>query len=157
MAMDCTIRKSTPEDEREILECLKTAFLPYREDYSELAFLDTVLTPETYRARLSEMCILVAAGDGGHVMGTIAYKAADDEGHIRGMAVVPEQQGSGLAERLLKRAETELCAAGCTAVTLDTTRPLQRAIRFYERNGFRATGEVTPFFGMELLAYRKEL
>jgi hypothetical protein len=34
---------------------------------------------------------------------------------------------------------------------------LKRAIRFYERNGFRRTGEVSQFYGMELIAYRKAL
>jgi hypothetical protein len=29
-------------------------------------------------------------------------------------------------------------------------------MRFYERNGFRRTEEVAAFFGMELLAYRKQ-
>lgn len=157
MVNDCTIRNATPADAVEVLVCLKAAFLPYREEYSELAFLDTVLTSETYRARLAEMHILVAIGNGGHVIGTIAYKVANTEGHIRGMAVLPEQQGSRLAELLLERTHAELRAAGCTVVTLDTTRPLHRAIRFYERNGYRATKEIASFYGMELLAYRKEL
>jgi ribosomal protein S18 acetylase RimI-like enzyme len=42
-------------------------------------------------------------------------------------------------------------------VTLDTTRPLQRAIRFYERHGYRQTGRVSDFYGMELIEYAKEL
>ena len=42
-------------------------------------------------------------------------------------------------------------------MTLCTTRPLQRAIRFYEKNGFHATGEVSSFFGMDLLSYRKDI
>jgi len=42
-------------------------------------------------------------------------------------------------------------------VTLDTTRPLERAIRFYERCGYRATGVVRDFFGMPLFEYAKDL
>src|SRR5262249_29977268 len=48
-------------------------------------------------------------------------------------------------------------ALGCRTVTLDTTGVLRKAMRFYEKNGFRATGEVSSFFGMELFGYRKEL
>lgn len=157
MTTNRAIRKATLADEREVLECLQAAFLPYREDYGELAFVDTVLTPETYRVRLCEMQILVVIGESGRVLGTIAYRLADRDGHIRGMAVRPEHQGAGLAERLLKRAEAELRAAGCIAVTLHTTKPLQRAIRFYERNGFRSAADGGSFFGMELLKYREEL
>ena len=40
---------------------------------------------------------------------------------------------------------------------LDTTEPLQRAVRFYLRHGFRASGRVTDFFGMPLFEYLKIL
>jgi DNA-binding transcriptional MerR regulator len=42
-------------------------------------------------------------------------------------------------------------------VTLDTTEPLTRAIRFYERQGYSPSGRVTDFYGMKLYEYRKAL
>jgi hypothetical protein len=42
-------------------------------------------------------------------------------------------------------------------VSLDTTEPLRRAMRFYERNGYQRSGKVTDFFGMTLIEYIKEL
>jgi ribosomal protein S18 acetylase RimI-like enzyme len=42
-------------------------------------------------------------------------------------------------------------------VTLDTTEPLARAIRFYEQHGFHRSGIIRDFFGMPLLEYRKSL
>lgn len=77
--------------------------------------------------------------------------------HIRGMAVLPAWQGHSIAEHLLRAAERDLVSVGCTHLTLDTTIPLQRAIRFYERIGFVATGRVTDFFGMSLHEYAKPL
>ena len=74
-----------------------------------------------------------------------------------GMAVLAEWRGSEVAKVLLEQAESELRDLHCTAITLDTTRPLQRAIHFYEKHGFHATGEVNSFFGMELFAYRKKI
>jgi enoyl-CoA hydratase/carnithine racemase len=50
-----------------------------------------------------------------------------------------------------------LRALNCKRVTLDTTEPLTRAIRFYERNGFRQSGRVSDFFGMKLIEYVKEI
>ena len=73
------------------------------------------------------------------------------------MAVLPDQQGKGIAEALLNAAESELRTAGCTRITLDTTAPLERAIRFYEKHGYRRSGKVTDFFSMPLLDYVKEL
>lgn len=49
---------------------------------------------------------------------------------------LPEHQGSGVAAGLLDQVESDLRDLNCRAMTLDTTKPLQRAIRFYERNGF---------------------
>jgi len=62
-----------------------------------------------------------------------------------------------IADRLLHAAEAELRALGCSRATLDTTRPLERPIRFYERSGYRATGAVSDFFGMPLFEYAKDL
>lgn len=153
----CAVRFATLADSRGILECLAQAFAPYRDQYSQGAFLDTVLTAERLRRRLSEMRILVAQDGSGCVAGTVAYKIEGGEGHIRGMAVRPASQGAGVAGCLLGRVEADLRVAGCKWVALDTTRPLIRAICFYERNGFRPTEAISSFFGMELVGYRKEL
>jgi len=153
-----SIRKATYEDCTAILECLQSAFAPYRESYTPEGFLDTILTPETFRHRLSEMSVFVATGASGEVIGTIACKVLEGgEGHLRGMAVRPEWQGSGLSTRLLERAEDELRKAGCKIITLDTTEPLNRAIRFYEKNGFRPSRTIGSFFGMPLFEYSKSI
>ena len=153
-----TIRRATLADCAAILECLLTAFVPHRESYTPEAFSDTVLTPDTFRHRLSDMSIVVATSSSGEVVGTVAYKVLESgEGHLRGMAVNPEWQGSGLSKSLLETAEDELSRAGCKTITLDTTYPLNRAIRFYEKNGFRATGKIGWFFGMPLIEFSKPI
>jgi GNAT superfamily N-acetyltransferase len=73
------------------------------------------------------------------------------------MAVRPERHGGGVAQDLLTRVESDLRALHSTALTLDTVKPLMRAARFYQANGFRATGAVQEFFGMQLFAYRKAI
>ena len=139
------------------MACLAAAFEPYRADYTTGAFNDTVLTVETCRARLREMTILIAEQDG-RVVGTVAcQKVSGQEGHVRGMAVSPTHHGSGVAEALLTAAEEELRTVRCSRVTLDTTEYLQRAICFYERNGYVATGRVSEFFGMRLIEYAKNI
>jgi N-acetylglutamate synthase-like GNAT family acetyltransferase len=91
------------------------------------------------------MDVFVAVEDG-KVIGTISCKlVGGEEGNLRGMAVRPEWQGSRVAAELLARAEQELRKAGCSTMTLDTTKPLQRAARFYEKHGFQPTGHVGGF------------
>ena len=158
MSGDLTLRRACAADAPAILECLRVAFEPYRNRYSPEAFLDTVLTPETIQQRLGEMFVFVAVDSAGGVVGTIACVVIDgNEGHLRGMAVLPEWQGRGIAEKLLQAAEEELAARGCVRITLDTTEPLLRAVRFYEKHGYRRSGRTTDFFGMPLHEYVKDL
>jgi N-acetylglutamate synthase-like GNAT family acetyltransferase len=153
-----TIRKARADDARGILDCLKTAFEPYRTSYTPAGFRDTILTAETIHARLATMTVFVATDGSGRVIGSVAGGTVDQsEGHLRGMAVLPEWQGSGVAEQLLTTVEDHLRSIGCSRVTLDTTEPLQRAAGFYQKHGYRNSGKITDFFGMPLFEYVKEL
>jgi ribosomal protein S18 acetylase RimI-like enzyme len=152
-----SIERATPDDADGILSCLRDAFELYRTQYTPAAYKDTVLTEETVRQRIETMIVLVARNEAGLIVGTIGAAVGGPEGHIRGMAVAPASQGTTLADTLLERIEAELKAAGCSLVTLNTTAPLTRAIRFYERNGYVRSGAVSDFFGMPLYEYRKRL
>ena len=153
-----SIRKATSEDARQILACLRAAFEDYRRQYTPEGFLDTVLTPETFQERLEAMIVFVAVNDSGEAVGTIACNLVSaEEGHLRGMAVLPSLRGSGIAGQLLRHAEEELRSRKCTRITLDTTEPLQRAMRFYEKHGYRRSGKISDFFGMPLVEYQKVL
>lgn len=152
------IRRATPADVAGILECLRLAFEPYRDRYTPAGFRDTVLTAETLARRLVEMALFVAINERGDVLGTIGYNVvAGDDGHIRGMVVCPEERGTGVAQRLLDAALAGMRKDECRTASLDTTEPLERAMRFYERNGFRRSGVVRDFFGMPLIEYVKRL
>jgi ribosomal protein S18 acetylase RimI-like enzyme len=153
-----SIRPATAEDAAAILDCLRRAFEPYRSTYTPGAYRDTVLGIDTIAERLASMSVLVAVTPNDEIIGTIGSHITDsDEGHLRGMAVLPQWQGVGVADRLLAAAESELRDQRCSCVTLDTTEPLRRAVRFYERHGFRASGRVRDFFGMPLHEYVKAL
>lgn len=151
-----SIRRATAADAEGILDCLLAAFEPYRAQYTPAAFRDTVLSRETIHARLAAMTVLVAA-EHDAIVGTLAYSLEGEEGHLRGMAVRPDRQGSDVAASLLSRAEADLRRRGCARITLDTTGPLLRAVRFYVKKGFAPTGRVTDFFGMPLHEYARRL
>ena len=153
-----SIRRARLSDTEGILSCLREAFEPFRELYTREGFLDTVLTLETIRERMAEMTIFVAVNGDSEIVGTVACGVVTpEEGHIRGMAVRPAWHGHGIAQQLLDAAEAELRRSNRRCVTLDTTEPLKRAIRFYEKNGFRPTGKIADFFGMRLFEYEKSL
>jgi len=157
-AATVSIRRAKREDSPGILACLREAFEEFREGYTPEGFLDTVLTPKTLERRLATMSVFVAVHSRGQVVGTIAARVVSlAEGHLRGMAVLPSMRGSGIASQLLSRAESELHQRKCTRITLDTTEPLLRAMRFYEKHGYRRSGKTKGFFGMPLIEYQKAL
>jgi len=152
------IRKANAGDVPAILRCLQEAFGPYRESYTPGAFLDTVPSIDDLRKRLDTMCVFVATTQSGEIAGTIACNVVSpEEGHVRGMAVLGTWHGTGVATELILAVETELRVRGCSRISLDTTAVLQRAMRFYEKQGFRRSGRITDFFGMELIEYVKAL
>ena len=152
------IRKATSVDASGILACLSAAFEVYRDSYTPAAFADTILTAETLRGRFEEMTVFVATEEPGEIIGTIACSVVNpQEGHVRGMAILPAAQGTGIAARLLKHAEAYFRQRDCKRISLDTTAPLKRAIRFYESSGFSLSGKVQDFFGMPLYEYVKAI
>lgn len=150
------IRAAGHADCAAVLGCLAAAFAPYQSEYTSEAYADTVLTSETLQARLGHMHVLVATVNGS-IVGTISAAMTQHEGHLRGMAVLPEFHGTGIAAGLLDAIETWLRSCGCARVTLDTTLPLTAAMRFYEKHGYRRSGKTTDFFGMPLIEYIKDL
>jgi GNAT superfamily N-acetyltransferase len=102
------------------------------------------------------MHVLVATVTG-NVVGTVAGVCNVEEGHLRGMAILPEWHGLGVAAKLLAAIETLMRGQGCKRITLDTTLPLVPAMKFYERNGYHRSGEIADLFGMPLLEYVKQL
>jgi GNAT superfamily N-acetyltransferase len=155
---DYEVRRATHADAAAIHRCLVAAFEPYRTQYTEGAFADTVPPPAGIEERLRGMALFVATAPDGDVVGTIACQDVGQSlGHLRGMAVLPGWQGRGIADALIEAAEAELLRVGCRRVNLHTTQPLSRAQRFYARHGFRLTGDVEDFFGMEIAEHAKDL
>ena len=100
--------------------------------------------------------ILVAL-DGGKVVGFAGYGNATDEelpdaGELFALYVLPEYYGTGLGRRLTDAA---LALIGQPKVALWVLKDNHRAIRFYEKYGFRADGrEKTLTLGMPVQVIR---
>jgi N-acetylglutamate synthase-like GNAT family acetyltransferase len=87
------VRRAVNDDAPGILDCLQEAFAPHRDAYSQDAYLDTVLAPNTLEDRLARMHVFVAETPAGKIVGTIACHAMNHgEGHLRGMAVLPSSR-----------------------------------------------------------------
>ncbi len=88
------------------------------------------------------------------IVGTVAAVPKGEGLYVRSMAVLPAARGHRIGELLLRSVEDFALAQGYKRMFLSTTPFLDRAIRLYEKWGFRRTDEAphelfgTPLFTM---------
>lgn len=90
--------------------------------------------------------ILLAHKDGALIGCVQVARVGDDRAYLGLLTVEPSLQASGLGRRLLAAAETE-AVARFAARRMEMTVIHRRAelIAWYERRGYRPTGETRPF------------
>ncbi|NTU46149.1 GNAT family N-acetyltransferase [Candidatus Roizmanbacteria bacterium] len=60
--------------------------------------------------------------------------------HVKRMRVLPEYQGTGVAQNLLDALEIDAQEKGYMEMVLGTTTLMPRAIAFYKKNGYQEVG-----------------
>lgn len=146
-------RRAVAEDTCAIASVLYESFAEYEASYTPEAFSFTVSTPEWILERMREGPVWVAL-EGEKITGTVGAVAKGTLLYVRGMAIVPSARGSGAGRMLMERVEEFAIEQGFKRMTLSTTPFLARAIRLYERFGFRRSAEGphdlsgTPLFTM---------
>jgi anti-sigma regulatory factor (Ser/Thr protein kinase) len=133
------VREFTPQDAIEIARC---AYRSYGYNYDAFVYYPELLTQMNAEGSLTS---LVAANDGGDVMGHLALKFRDDGDHIAEMGVgfvKPRFRRLGVFERLNDRLteiahESDLLGVYCRAVTGHSASQIASA-----KWGFRFCGLV---------------
>ena len=150
------LRLAQPADAAGIASVLLAAFEEFRPLYTEGGFAATTPAAEEIIERLQEGPIWVAL-HGAVIAGTVSMVLKGSELYVRGMAVLPAARGHTIGQALLVETERYASTHSCRRMFLSTTPFLSRAIRLYEKFGFRRTGEGphelfgTPLFTMEKL------
>ena len=167
--MATCIRVATTADADSVASVLSESFAEYKPLYTPEGYAATTPTAEQIRARWEEGPVWVAVGDGDDVggvvsgvnvvvVGTVSAVPRGEELYVRSMAVVPSARGRRVGESLLARVEEFARAHGHARLTLTTTPFLSRAIRLYERAGFRPSGRgPLELFGTPLFEMSKDL
>jgi putative acetyltransferase len=149
-----TIRFATTSEAHAIAALLFESFVEYELLYTPEGFAATAITSEQIIARMGEGPIWVAVR-GEEIVGTVSVVANAGSLYIRGMAVLPAARGERIGELLLTHVEEFARAEEFSHLFLSTTPFLDRAIRLYERFGFRRTLDGpdelfgTPLFTLE--------
>jgi diamine N-acetyltransferase len=90
----------------------------------------------------------VATNADGQIVGFCSAEKPDDSAAIRTMYVLPAYQGKGIGNQLIAKALAWL--GDDVSVSVGVASYNTKAIAFYEKSGFRNTGEVSPPFAGRL-------
>ena len=140
--MDIFIKPMETEDE--IRGKAYVHWKSWQESYRGIVddgYLDRMTLAQTEEKAFRWRDNIFVAKDGEHVVGFVGYgQARGDEGagEIFALYVLEEYQKRGIGYALMRRALDEL--AGCRVVYLWAFKDNAKALRFYERVGFRLDG-----------------
>ena len=147
----------TPADPRDLEAVAALVNSAYRGETSrrgwttEADYLDGQRTDaETLRRDLAgnENAVLLTYRDGedGLLLGTVWLEPAGEEAWYLGMLTVrPDQQARQLGRTVLAGAEAEAARRGAKRVIMTVVNIRDTLIAWYERRGYRLTGETRPF------------
>jgi len=152
--IEIQIRQAICQDALALAKVLYESFVEFEALYTRQGFAATILNAEQILVRMREGPVWLACRED-KVCGTVVAVLKGDALYMRGMAVLPCARGFGVGARLLEQVEKWASDQGCRRIFFSTTPFLTAAIQFYEKFGFRRTGEgphdlfKTPLFTME--------
>ena len=73
------------------------------------------------------------------------HRVRENCGHVRFMAVDPEQRSHGIGKAILRELENRAIELGIHEIKLHSR---QEAVPFYEKNGYQIVGPTYALFGM---------
>lgn len=150
-----TFRQALPNDYAQVVELMNSG---YRGESSRAGWTTEAnyfggerINADALSRQLSEgpgrsMLLMESAGELVACVFLERHCGADRLGCYLGMLTVrPQLQAAGLGRILLTAAEADARAAGCTRMTLGVLNPRTELMSWYERRGYRRTGETKPF------------
>jgi ribosomal protein S18 acetylase RimI-like enzyme len=108
---------------------------------------DERIAPGELEALLADPAVtILTARDGADIIGCVAITVKGTALAYLGMlCVAPHLQSSGLGRQLLDAAEEHARAHGIDAMEMTVIDSRDALIAWYERRGYRRTGETRPF------------
>ncbi len=147
-----SIRRARPADADVLVDLIRSA---YRGEDSRAGWTSEADLVEGERISRDQVLamitrngsLLLTAGQDGAI---VACCQLQDQGaglaYFGTFAVSPQAQGAGLGRQVMTEAEHQAAAAfGATRLEMTVLAQQDKLIAYYERRGFRRTGETRPF------------
>ena len=111
--------------------------------------------------------ILKYVNDAGEIIGCVYLEVKDGKLYLGMLTVSPTVQANGIGRQLLHESEVVATELNCDTIYMTVIASRHELIQWYERRGYKATGEILPFhestrFGIpnqkiELAVFEKEV
>ncbi len=115
---------------------------------TEADLLDGLRTnPDSLKKMIDEpgAVILKYSDESGSLLACVYLKVKQNKLYLGMLTVSPELQSKGIGKQLLAAAENYAKEKNCQAITMTVISVRHELIAWYERHGYRATGETEPF------------
>jgi ribosomal protein S18 acetylase RimI-like enzyme len=115
---------------------------------TEADLLDGIRTdPEALEDMMEQpgAVILKCTDSSGLLRGCVFLKKTDNQLYLGMLTVTPELQGGGIGKKLLEASEQYAREQECDKIVMTVISVRRELIAWYERKGFRTTGEKSPF------------
>ena len=132
------MRNAAADDESDVRACVDAAYGLYVERIGK----PPAPMLEDYAALINSDVVYVATRDG-RLVGLIVMWPKEDHLYIDNIAVLPEEQGTGVGSALLAHADREAQRGGFSEIRLYTHAKMTENIQYYPRKGFRETHRAT--------------
>lgn len=146
-----TFRQATPDDIGDIVALVNSC---YRGDSSRIGWTTEADLLDGTRTDESEIQNLMSLNDsrillcssGREIVGSVHIQKQGSACYLGMLVVKPELQGGGVGRQLMNEAENrarELWRS--TKITMTVISLREELIAYYERRGYRRTGQIKPF------------
>ena len=147
---DAAILPATERDVPALNELVQSA---YRGESSrrgwttEADLLDGIRTDETGLKTMlaNPQARILKYEDAGQLIGCVYLEKKGDYLYLGMLTVSPDAQAGGIGKQLMVAAEQLARDWNCRAMTMTVIPQRHELIAFYERRGYRPTGETEPF------------
>jgi ribosomal protein S18 acetylase RimI-like enzyme len=146
-----SLRKATKEDSGRIADLVNSA---YRGDSSsqgwttEAELLDgNRINQEEVRTLIeAEKSMILLCLDGTEIIGSVHLRKMDSAAYLGLFVVKPTLQGMGIGKCFMQAAENIAQKEwGIVRMSMTVINRRQELIAYYERRGYRRTGQISPF------------
>jgi ribosomal protein S18 acetylase RimI-like enzyme len=155
---DMKIRPATRDDVPELVRLVNSA---YRGEGGWTGEAHLIAGPRTRATEVEELVqdsggLILTDWEGDELAGCMYLKKEGEKLYLGMLSVWPAKQGLGIGKRLMAAAAEYAGEQHCKAIRITVISVREELIAWYERRGFRRTGEMERFHAGEKFGIQKQ-